>query len=59
MFDTIMQGQKIPVLPVLVGRKSRSGKKVYIFKLLFHDIQCDITEQLIKNTDTLNSIHEN
>jgi len=44
---------QLNMLPVTVGTV-----EYFIFKFSFHDILCNITQQLIK-TDTLNSIHEN
>jgi len=31
----------------------------FFFKFLFHDMPCNITQQLVKQSDTLNNTHEN
>jgi len=44
--------RKIPVLLVAAGEKVEMGPKKKLFLFLFHDMLCNITQQLIKKIDT-------
>jgi len=39
--------------------KSRNGGQKILFLSSYHDMLCNITQQLIKQTDTLNTTDEN
>jgi len=47
------------VLPITVGQKVGTGADFFLILFLFYHVSCNITQQLIKQIDTLNSTHKN
>jgi len=58
---TLLLSTRTPVLPLAVRQKVETGAYFFFkFLFLFHDLPCNITQQLIrKQSGTLDSSREN